>query len=177
MYNIENCISLAKLQFKLDINGIHGLDHWMTVMKTGQEIVKTNGGDYTVATLFGIFHDCCRLTDQKDPEHGARAAEYLNILEIDLTAHQHDLLYHALINHSVKDIISNEPSIGACWDADKLDLTRVGIIPEYEAMSTKEGRELLSKFKPKKEFDFLSAMCYDLPISDDPLHIKLRKTK
>ena len=177
MYNIENCISLAKLQFKLNINGVHGLEHWLTVMKTGQEIAKTNGGDYSVVTLFGIFHDCCRLTDQKDPEHGVRAAQYVKLLEIDLSTHQREILDHALSGHNIKDIISNDPTIGACWDADKLDLTRVGIIPEYEAMSTSEGREMLSKFKPHKEFDFLSAMCYDLPLSDDPISFKLRKTK
>jgi HD superfamily phosphodiesterase len=70
MFTLDNIISLAKLQFKLDVDSLHGLDHWLTVMNTAQKIAQTNGADYQVVTLFSIFHDCCRLTDKEDPEHG-----------------------------------------------------------------------------------------------------------
>jgi hypothetical protein len=32
------------------------------------------------------------------------------------------------------------PTIGCCWDADRLDLSRVGIEPDTELMSTDAGR-------------------------------------
>ena len=33
------------------------------------------------------------------------------------------------------------PIIDACFDSDRLDLTRVGIIPDPDKMATKEGAE------------------------------------
>ena len=32
-------------------------------------------------------------------------------------------------------------TIGTCWDADRLDLGRVGIIPSSDFMSTQAGKE------------------------------------
>ena len=36
----------------------------------------------------------------------------------------------------------DEPTIGTCWDADRLDLGRVGTEPEARYMSTDFGREI-----------------------------------
>jgi uncharacterized protein len=44
--------------------------------------------------------------------------------------------------------------IGACWDADRLDLTRVGIIPDPDMMSTEPGKELaaqMNKLRSEQE--------------------------
>ena len=35
-----------------------------------------------------------------------------------------------------------DPTIGTCWDADRLDLGRVGIIPQEEFMSTQLGKRI-----------------------------------
>ena len=32
-------------------------------------------------------------------------------------------------------------TIGTCWDADRLDLGRVGVIPSVDFMSTQDGKE------------------------------------
>jgi len=34
-------------------------------------------------------------------------------------------------------------SIGTCWDADRLDLGRVGVIPSVNFMSTPAGKEVV----------------------------------
>jgi hypothetical protein len=35
-----------------------------------------------------------------------------------------------------------DPTIGTCWDADRLDLGRVGMIPNARFMSTAFGKEI-----------------------------------
>ena len=37
----------------------------------------------------------------------------------------------------------------SCWDADRLDLSRVGIVPSEQFMSTKVGKEM-AKWNEKK---------------------------
>ena len=36
--------------------------------------------------------------------------------------------------------VSSDPTVGACWDADRLDLPRVGITPRPELFSTEAAR-------------------------------------
>jgi uncharacterized protein len=36
--------------------------------------------------------------------------------------------------------ISDDPTVGACWDADRLDLPRVGIKPDARLLSTAAAR-------------------------------------
>ena len=51
------------------------------------------------------------------------------------------LLKEACRLHTVADRTGN-PTIDACFDADRLDLGRVGIIPDPERMATKKGKEI-----------------------------------
>lgn len=37
---------------------------------------------------------------------------------------------------------SADPTVGTCWDADRLDLGRVGMIPSPDYMSTAFGKEV-----------------------------------
>jgi len=46
------------------------------------------------------------------------------------------------IRHHVDGDVSDDPTIGTCWDADRLDLGRVGIVPDERYMSTARGKEL-----------------------------------
>jgi len=48
------------------------------------------------------------------------------------------------IRHHTGGQISDDPTIGACWDADRLDIGRVGIIPHERYMSTAAGRRRAS---------------------------------
>ena len=36
--------------------------------------------------------------------------------------------------------MSEDPTVGVCYDADRLDLGRVGILPNAKYMNTEEGR-------------------------------------
>ena len=75
--------------------------------------------------------------------HGPRAADKLSELPeslINITAEQMKLLEYA-IRHHTDGVMSDDPTIGTCWDADRLDLGRVGIVPEASRMSTRAGKE------------------------------------
>jgi hypothetical protein len=49
-------------------------------------------------------------------------------------------LREALADHD-RGLTTANPTIGCCWDADRLDLGRVGIEPDPELMSTDAGRK------------------------------------
>ncbi len=44
------------------------------------------------------------------------------------------------IQHHTDGATSGDPTIGTCWDADRLDLGRVGIVPSARKMSTQPGK-------------------------------------
>jgi uncharacterized protein len=50
-----------------------------------------------------------------------------------------DLLKQAILLHT-SGLTTNEPTIGTCWDADRLDIRRVGMTPSAQYMSTKAGK-------------------------------------
>ena len=93
---------------------------------------------------FAIFHDCKRENENFDPEHGERAAEFLKSLNgkvFNLSKDRFNVLYKAFFYHN-KGAVDDNPTIGACWDADRLELPRVGIPPHASYMSTDEGTRL-----------------------------------
>jgi uncharacterized protein len=46
------------------------------------------------------------------------------------------------IRHHTDGKTSDDPTVGTCWDADRLDLGRVGIIPSPTFMSTPTGKRI-----------------------------------
>ncbi len=48
-------------------------------------------------------------------------------------------LAHAMRHHD-RGQVSDDPLVGTCWDADRLDLPRVGITPDPRLMSTASGQ-------------------------------------
>jgi uncharacterized protein len=90
-----------------------------------------------------------RWNDGRDPEHGLRGAEYAKSLlnkEYQLTAEQFDLLYEACQHHNKRKVTENK-TIGTCWDADKLDLRRVNIRPLANYMHTNEAKRIIKEGK------------------------------
>ena len=133
-------------QFKIDWHGIHGANHWARVLHHGQRIAKARDGDLLVVELFAFLHDSCRLDDYRDPLHGERGAEFaygVNGQFFHLDGQQLDNLCFAIRHHSGGDISTNV-TIQTCWDADRLDLGRVGIIPSPKFLS-KEAAELIDQ--------------------------------
>jgi uncharacterized protein len=124
---------------------IHGARHWVAVARNAVELAeRTEGASAYVGVLFALLHDCARESDGDDPEHGARAAgrfiELERLLPHPLPEEDVDRLMWALIHHD-QGVTSTDPTIGVCFDADRLELARVGITPDPRLLSTKAGRQ------------------------------------
>lgn len=127
------------------LHGIHGLPHWLRVEDNALQLARAEGGDPAVASLFALFHDCRRWNDDADDNHGERGGELARQLHTEgllpINETQLDLLIQACEGHT--DIIhSHIPTIGCCWDADRLDLTRLGIHPDPELLNTESAKEI-----------------------------------
>ena len=112
------------------------------MLDNGLRLAETNGADRLVVALFAVFHDACRRNDDWDPEHGPRAStlvEKVGHLVPELDAGRRRLLVEACHGHTNGGVHA-DPTIGACWDADRLDLGRVGIRPRPDLLSTEPAR-------------------------------------
>jgi uncharacterized protein len=144
---VDKMRSIAIEQLVLK-DSIHGVDHWEQVHENGVLLALQPGVDLLVVRLFAYFHDCKREDDHEDEFHGYRAAEFVSELYIngtlEITQNQHYLLYAACKLHNT-GVTSNDPTIGACFDADRLELTRCGINPRADLMSTPIGKRIAIK--------------------------------
>ena len=61
-------------------------------------------------------------------------------MRVGVTAAQLELLQHACFEHT-NGQVSSDPTVGACWDADRLDLPRVGVTPNPALFSTERAHE------------------------------------
>lgn len=123
---------------------VHGPDHWRRVERNALILSTRSGAIVPVVRLFALFHDSRRENDYHDPQHGARGADLAKSLRgqlYDLPDEHFELLRHACVWHTDADSHDN-PTIATCWDADRLDLGRVGIVPDERYMSTALGKEI-----------------------------------
>ena len=141
----EGLIQAIRDQYVLNWHGIHGWDHWMKVHENGIYLAGQNGADVRVVELFALLHDSCRRNDGWDPDHGPRAAEFASSLNGDyfeLDDHLMGLLHIAIRDHT-EGYVHEDPTISVCWDADRLELPRVGINPHPDYFGTEAARNLL----------------------------------
>jgi uncharacterized protein len=69
----------------------------------------------------------------------AQLAQTLRGKWFDVTDVEMELLIEALIHHS-EGYIEGDVTVRVCWDADRLDLGRVGIDPKPERLCTETAR-------------------------------------
>jgi uncharacterized protein len=124
-------------------SSIHGESHWKRVAAAGLTLLpETPGAAPALVFLFALFHDSMRLNDGRDPLHGPRGAALARELHggpFDLQDTEMDLLEFACEEHT-NGGVSSDPTIGCCWDADRLNLWRVGIRPDPRWLSTEAAR-------------------------------------
>ena len=133
----KDLIRFLRQHFQLDWGAIHGANHWIRVRFNALLIARDTGADTEVLELFAFLHDAERQHDGVDREHGERAAalaEQLNGEYYSLSQQRLGWLMLAIERHSMGDIHSDfsghaNRTITTCWDADRLDLGRVGIKP------------------------------------------------
>lgn len=125
-------------------SSIHSEQHWKCVAVLGhilsQEVPNC---DLQVIILFSLFHDSMRITDGFDPLHGRRGGQFARLLHGQLfvaSPQQMSLLQTACDAHTYGKVCE-EPTIGVCWDADRLDLWRCGARPNSDLLSTSAARK------------------------------------
>lgn len=119
-------------------DGFHGQGHWQRVLQNGREIAAATGANLKVVQLFAVIHDSKRENEGHDPDHGLRAADYAKTLQgewFELSIAELNLLCEACRYHS-EGFTAADLTIQACWDADRLDLGRVGIKPDARFLCT-----------------------------------------
>jgi len=134
-------------EFQCHHDSVHGPSHWRRVERNGLLIATRSGAIEEVVRLFAVFHDSRREHDGWDNTHGARGAASAASLRgvlFDLTDAHFELLHFACTWHT-HGRLSHDPTVGTCWDADRLDLGRVGIQPEPTFMTTEFGREIAAR--------------------------------
>ncbi len=124
-------------------SSIHGESHWQRVAAAGLALLpETPDADPALVFLFALFHDSMRLNDDHDPLHGPRGAALAWELRgeaFDLGVAGMGLLGFACEEHTNGGVVP-DPTVGVCWDADRLNLWRVGIRPDPRFLSTEAAR-------------------------------------
>ena len=153
----DDLLNFLRGQYRLDWNGIHGVKHWARVRANGMALAKETEANTVVVELFAFLHDSCRENDGHDPQHGSRAADLACRLQnnlIHLSATDLDLLIIACRGHTHEAWHQN-PTVGTCWDADRLDLVRLDITPDPERLCTEAGKmrciRLASEKRPSND--------------------------
>lgn len=124
-------------------SAVHGPAHWRCVAWTGLELLADEpAADPAVVLLFAMFHDSMRLDDGHDPDHGPRAAAFAGSLHgtyFQLSDNQLARLAEACDGHTTRRH-ADDPTVAVCWDADRLNLWRIGVRPDPAFLSTAAAR-------------------------------------
>jgi uncharacterized protein len=142
MPSLRPLIETILAQYALPPEEIHGVGHWARVMENGLRLARATAANMDVVQLFAVFHDSKRVNEGHDPDHGQRAADFALSLwgeHFDLGSDDFDLLYRACEGHT-HERTHPDITIQTCWDADRLDLGRVGIFPDASRLCTAEAK-------------------------------------
>jgi len=125
----------------------HGINHWKRVHANGLKLCEYFNAAPEVIRYFAYLHDSCRLNEGIDPEHGSRAAMYIDELrdDIDLDDSQIKFLKRACSGHTHANPGAKaglDLTLACCWNADRLDVDRVGITLDITQLFTKNAHDL-----------------------------------
>ena len=120
---------------------IHGINHWEHVWTNGKEVGRAVDADLEVVEYFAYLHDCQRWSEGTDWLHGPRAAQFAqqNRDLFDLSKSQFKELVSAVAGHTKLKPgckAGENPTIATCWDADRLDIWRVGYVVDVRYLFT-----------------------------------------
>lgn len=139
----RDLIELVRQQFHLSWGGAHGAAHWARVRGNGLALARKTGASTRVAELFAFLHDARRMDEFRDPDHGKRSASLVDELgatRLGLSTEETTHLAYACHHHSDGELDA-DVNVQVCWDADRLDLGRVGIRPDPARLCTAAARD------------------------------------
>ena len=128
-------------------NSVHGISHWDRVSKNADSL-WTSDVNLLVVKAFAYIHDVEREDDGYDLLHGPRAAALVDEIRDTELAFLNDdeilQLKQACELHTTT-WRTEDATVNACFDADRLDLGRVGIAPNPDKMATVQGQILAER--------------------------------
>lgn len=122
----EFCVS----RWPEKMGATHGIEHWDRVAMFGKMLYQ-EGADKDVIACFAYLHD-----------------SYLK----SLSDEQIETLKTACEMHTVVPR-TGDITVNICFDSDRMDLLRVGILPVPERMATKRGAELVGNPNYGDDYD------------------------
>ena len=135
-------ISSILVRYSLPWTGTHGVPHWARVLENGRRLSKMTGAKIHVVELFAVFHDSRRINEETDDGHGRRGAQLAKELRgivYELEAEDFGLLTQACDLHT-EGYLGGDITLQTCWDADRLDLWRVHIVPDASILCTSAAK-------------------------------------
>lgn len=128
--------------------GVHGFGHSRRVYKYGTVLSQKNAKiykrsvDLDVVRWFAYLHDIQRVFVGDDAGHGERAALFIDHIRKSylkmLSDEQVHKLKEACRLHATI-LRTGDLTIDTCFDANRLDLREMGIIPNPKKMATEAG--------------------------------------
>jgi uncharacterized protein len=143
IFNRSELLAHLRQQLSIDWFGHHGIAHWARVRVNGLMLATETDANPHVVELFAFFHDSRRVNEHVDDGHGTRGAALARRLKgrfFDATDDEMDLLQVACDHHS-DGMTQGNTTVLTCWDADRLDLGRVGITPRAIYLCTAMAKQ------------------------------------
>jgi uncharacterized protein len=135
---LQDLITALKKQYKLNWHGMHGISHFLRVRENALRLAEITKAKPHIVELFAFLHDSRRLNEGHDRGHGRRAARYARLLQgtfFELEPEDLALLEFACEFHA-EGLMEGDVTVQTCWDADRLDLGRVGKKPRASKLCT-----------------------------------------
>ena len=143
MSNFALILQAVLSQYRLPLNGTHGIGHWARVLESGRRLSPVTGAVVRVVELFAILHDSQRHKEGSDHDHGPRAAEFAHSLRgrIDLPDPEFSLLVEACACHTRGAGANADVTVLTCLDSDRLDIPRVGMWIKTDLLYTDAAKD------------------------------------
>ena len=140
--DLRPIVQAVLAEYVLPAHGDHGVSHWARVLENGVRLCEVTGANVEIVRLFAVLHDSKRINEGSDPDHGCRGAELAATLRgrlFDLPESDFRLLHRACSGHT-HERTHPDITIQTCWDSDRLDLGRVGIVPHPSRLCTAQAK-------------------------------------
>jgi len=132
----------------------HGLPHLRNVSYTAGRIASAVNEDIEAAVVAGFLHDCARQDDNGGREHAYESALMARgIIQEHYPHLEVERLYACIALHA-DGKVTEDMLIGSVWDADRLDLARIGIEVREEFLSTLIAKRIVAirRYSPFSAF-------------------------
>lgn len=138
---------------------IHGIEHSRNVAYLAGRLAKLENVCVRTAVIGGFLHDCARKDNRAGNVHAHESADLARSIilrywpDVDT-----DKVCYAIYCHA-DGLTTNDRLSGCIWDADRITLTRLGIIPDTELLSTDVARRFCNLY-----------------VKNNPLLLEIKKT-